>query len=50
MDEFWIPNKLATFTKMYMEGKKYQVRVDSWLSEAFTVETGLKQLVELSPH
>jgi len=49
MEEFGIPNKLVTLTKMFMEGKKYQVRVDSTLSEAFTVETSLKQGNALSP-
>jgi len=49
MEEFGIPNKLVKLTKMCMEGTKYQVRVDSTLSEAFTVETGLKQGDALSP-
>lgn len=41
MEEFGIPNKLVTLTKMCIEGTKYQLRVDGTLSEAFTVETGL---------
>lgn len=32
-----------------MEGEKYQVRVDSTMSEAFGVETGLKRRDVLSP-
>jgi hypothetical protein len=49
MEEFGIPNKLISLTKMCMEGTKYQVRVDSILSDAFTVETGFKQGGTLSP-
>lgn len=49
MEEFGINNKLLTLIKIYMEGTKYQVRVDSILSHAFTVETELKQGGALSP-
>lgn len=49
MEEFGISNELISLTKMYMEETKYQVRVDSILFEAFTVETGLKQGDALSP-
>lgn len=48
-EEFGIPNKFVTLAKMYMEATIYQVRVDSKLSDAFTVETGLKQDETLSP-
>jgi len=42
MEEFGIPYKLISLTKMCMEGKKYQViRVDNILFDAFTAETGL---------
>lgn len=43
MEEFGIPHKLVSLTKMCMEGTKYQVRVDNTLSELFTLETVLKQ-------
>ncbi|KAL4091440.1 hypothetical protein QTP88_026132 [Uroleucon formosanum] len=49
MEEFGIPYKLISLTKMCMEGTKYQVRVDNLLSDTFTVETGLKQGDALSP-
>lgn len=49
MEEFGIPNKLISLTKMCMEGTKYQGRVDSILSDIFTVETSLKQGDALSP-
>lgn len=49
MEEFGFPNKLINITKLAMEGEKYQVRVDSTLSEAFGVETGLKREDVLSP-
>jgi len=48
MDEFVIPNKLVAFTKMCMEEIKYQERVNSTVSEAFIVETSLKQEDKLS--
>lgn len=48
-EEFGIPNKLVSLTKICMEGTKYQVTVDSTLSEAFTVKTSLKQDDSLSP-
>lgn len=34
--------KLINLTKFSMEGVKYQIKVDSIVSEAFIVETGLK--------
>lgn len=40
MEEFLIRNKLVTLTKMFMEGTKYEVRVDSRFSATFIVETG----------
>jgi hypothetical protein len=49
MEEFGFPNKLINLTKLAMEGVKYQVRVDNTMSEAFGVETGLKQGDALSP-
>lgn len=49
MEEFGIPNKLILLTKICIEGTKYQVKVDSIISDAFTVETGLKQGDALSP-
>jgi len=49
MEEFGFPNKLINLTKLAMEGVKYQVRVDNFMSEAFSVETGLKQGDALSP-
>jgi len=49
MEEFGFSNKLINLTKLAMEGVKYQVRVDDCMSEAFSVETGLKQGEEISP-
>jgi hypothetical protein len=49
MEEFVIPYKLISLTKICMEGTKYQVRVDNILSDSFIVETGLKQGDALSP-
>ncbi|KAL4142816.1 hypothetical protein QTP88_005213 [Uroleucon formosanum] len=49
MEEFGFPDKLINLTKLAMEGVKYQVRVDNFMSEAFSVETGLKQGDALSP-
>jgi len=42
MDEVGIPKKLIGLTKMGMENTQYQERVDSIMSEAFKVRTGLK--------
>jgi len=44
-----IPKKLIGLTKMCMENTQYQIRVDNTLSEAFEVNTGLKQGDTLSP-
>lgn len=49
MEEFGFPKKLINLTKLSMEGVKYQVRVEIIASEAFNVETGLKQGDALSP-
>lgn len=49
MEEFGIPNKLVAHTKIYMERTKYQVMIDSTLSDDFTEETNLKQGDALSP-
>ncbi|CAI6362278.1 unnamed protein product [Macrosiphum euphorbiae] len=43
MEEFGFQKKFINLTKLAMEGVKYQVRVDNIMSEAFSVETGLKQ-------
>jgi len=43
MYEFEFPSKLISLTKLYMNGIKYQVRVDNILSKEFQVVTGLKQ-------
>jgi sorting nexin-29 len=49
MEEFGIPQKLVTLTKMCMENTQYKIRVESTVSEAFEVRTGLKQGDSLSP-
>jgi hypothetical protein len=49
MEEFGFPKKLTNLTKLAIGGVKYQVRVDNIMSEAFSVETGLKQGDALSP-
>ncbi|KAL4104892.1 hypothetical protein QTP88_020168 [Uroleucon formosanum] len=49
MEEFGFPDKLINLSKLAMEGMKYQVKVDNFMSEAFSVETGLKQGDALSP-
>jgi hypothetical protein len=49
MDEVGIPKKLIGLTKMCMENTQYQIRIDNTLSEAFEVNTGLKQGDALSP-
>ena len=49
MDEVGIPKKLIGLTKMCMENTQYQIRVDNTLSEAFEVNSGLKQGDALSP-
>jgi hypothetical protein len=43
MEEFGFSKKLINLTKLSMEGVKYQVRVESIVSEVFKVKTGLKQ-------
>jgi len=49
MEEFEFSKKLINLIKLCMEGVKYQVRVDGIESEAFSVETRLKQGDALSP-
>jgi hypothetical protein len=49
MYEFRIPQKLVTLTKMCMENTQYKISVESMVSEAFEVRTGLKQGDSLSP-
>jgi len=41
MEEFGIPQKLVTLTKMCMENTQYKIRVEGMVSEAFEVRTGL---------
>ncbi|VVC37235.1 Hypothetical protein CINCED_3A009097 [Cinara cedri] len=43
MEEFGFPKKLINLTKFCMEVVKYRVSVDGIESEAFSVETRLKQ-------
>lgn len=43
MTEFGFSTKLIILTKMFMNGTKYQVKIDQILSEEFHVITGLKQ-------
>jgi len=49
VDKDGIPKKLVGLIKMCMENTQYQVRVENTMSEAFEVETGLKQDDTLSP-
>lgn len=44
MEQFGIPNKLMSLTKMCMKRTKYHVRVEATMSAVFTVETGLKKM------
>ncbi|VVC35316.1 Hypothetical protein CINCED_3A018693 [Cinara cedri] len=43
MKEFGFPKELINLTKLCMENVKYQMRMNGIESEAFIVETGLKQ-------
>jgi len=49
MEEFGIPQKLVTLTKICMENTQYKIRVESTVSEDFEVRIGLKQGDSLSP-
>lgn len=49
IEEFGFPKKLINLSKLFIEGVKYRIRVESIVSEAFNVETGLKQGDILSP-
>jgi hypothetical protein len=49
MAEFRFPAKLKELIKMYMEGTKYQVKIDQTTSEDFKVITVLKHWDALSP-
>lgn len=49
MQKFDFPKKFINLIEICMEGAKYQVRVNSIDSEAFSVETRLKQGDTLSP-
>jgi hypothetical protein len=49
MKEFGFLKKLINLTKLSIEGVKYQVRLESIMSEAFNLETVLKQEDALSP-
>lgn len=42
MIKFGIPRKLIALTKMCMKETQFQIRVELYDSETFTVETGLK--------
>ena len=43
MEEFWIPNKLISLTKLTLSGATSRVRIRNKLSETFDIEEGLRQ-------